>query len=209
MRDRVPGAPGQYKAVITAAELLKLQSGEQFTITLIRDDQPITEGTPYSKAAVLPDELARQICPGIEDPTPADALRQLSSAVGDKASADHIHNYAGSTVSGGAANSANKLNTDAGSGNQPVYFSDGIPKPTTYTLGKSVPSNAVFTDTTALGSMTGILTLAKGGTGSSNGATGLKNLFAAGNTILSSYQYGTALPAAGTVGRVFFKKVSG
>lgn len=48
-----------------------------------------------------------------------------------------------------------------------------------------------------------------GGTGSSNGATGLKNLFAAGNTILSSYQYGNELPAAGTAGRIFFKKVSG
>ena len=43
-------------------------------------------------------------------------------------------------------------------------------------------------------------------TGSSNGATGLKNLLAAGNTILSSYQYGTTLPAAGNAGRIFFKK---
>lgn len=52
------------------------------------------------------------------------------------------------------------------------------------------------------------ITVAKGGTGSTNGATGLKNLFAAGNTILSSYQYGTSLPAAGNKGRIFFKKVS-
>jgi len=52
-----------------------------------------------------------------------------------------------------------------------------------------------------------IVTIAKGGTGSSNGATGLKNLLAAGNTILSSYQYGTSLPTAGTKGRIFFKKV--
>ncbi len=51
------------------------------------------------------------------------------------------------------------------------------------------------------------VTIAKGGTGSSNGSTGLKNLLAAGNMILSSYQYGTALPAAGTAGRLFFKKV--
>ena len=47
----------------------------------------------------------------------------------------------------------------------------------------------------------------KGGTGSSNGATGLNNLFAAGPTVLSAYQYGDSLPAAGTVGRIFFKKV--
>lgn len=49
--------------------------------------------------------------------------------------------------------------------------------------------------------------IAKGGTGATNGATGLKNLFAAGNTVLSSYQYGTSLPSAGTKGRIFFKKV--
>ena len=56
--------------------------------------------------------------------------------------------YAGSATAGGAANSANKLNTDAGSATQPVYFANGIPVETTYTIGKSVPSDAVFTDTT-------------------------------------------------------------
>ena len=35
----------------------------------------------------------------------------------------------------------------AGSATQPVYFSDGKPVATTYTLGKSVPSDAKFTDT--------------------------------------------------------------
>jgi hypothetical protein len=54
----------------------------------------------------------------------------------------------------------------------------------------------------------GILAITRGGIGSSNGATGLKNLFAAGNTVLSSHQYGNSLPAAGTNGRIFFKKVS-
>lgn len=43
--------------------------------------------------------------------------------------------------------SATKLTTSAGSATQPVYFSDGKPVACTYTLGKSVPSNAVFTDT--------------------------------------------------------------
>lgn len=46
------------------------------------------------------------------------------------------------------AENANKLNTDAGSATQPVYFSNGVPVNTTYTLGKSVPSDAKFTDTT-------------------------------------------------------------
>lgn len=81
MHDRTPGAPGQYKAVITAAELQKLQGGEQFTITLVRDDQPIKEGTPYSKAAVLPDEVAALVCPGVDDPTPADAFNAIAEAL--------------------------------------------------------------------------------------------------------------------------------
>lgn len=60
----------------------------------------------------------------------------------------HTHNYAGSTSAGGSANSAVKLTTDtAGSDKKPVYFSGGKPVACTYSLGKSVPSDAVFTDT--------------------------------------------------------------
>lgn len=46
-----------------------------------------------------------------------------------------------------SADSAKKLTTNAGSATQPVYFSNGVPVATIYTLGKSVPANAVFTDT--------------------------------------------------------------
>lgn len=53
-----------------------------------------------------------------------------------------------------------------------------------------------------------IVPIANGGTGSSDGTTGLANLFAAGVTVLSSYQYGDTLPEAGTVGRIFFKKLT-
>lgn len=58
--------------------------------------------------------------------------------------------YAGSSTTGGSATSAAKLdnNTDAGSATQPVYFSSGVPTATTYSLAKSVPADAVFTDTT-------------------------------------------------------------
>ena len=73
--------------------------------------------------------------------------------------------YAVSSTEGGSATSAEKLNSNAGSATQPVYFANGVPVKTTYTLGKSVPSNAVFTDTTELTSMTGTLPIAKGGTG--------------------------------------------
>ena len=53
-----------------------------------------------------------------------------------------------------------------------------------------------------------IVPIANGGTNASDGATGLKNLFAEGITVLSSYQYGDTLPNAGNVGRIFFKKIS-
>ena len=60
----------------------------------------------------------------------------------------HTHSYAGSSSAGGSANSAVKLDTaTAGSATQPVYFTGGKPAACSYTLGKSVPSNAVFTDT--------------------------------------------------------------
>ena len=61
--------------------------------------------------------------------------------------AEHTHYYAGSTTLGGAAISANKLTVNGGSTTQPIYFKDGVPTTCSYTLGKSVPSNAVFTDT--------------------------------------------------------------
>lgn len=61
----------------------------------------------------------------------------------------HTHSYAGAASSGGSAISAVKLDTlTAGSATQPVYFTGGKPAACTYTLGKSVPSNAKFTDTT-------------------------------------------------------------
>lgn len=87
MKDRVSGNPGQYKAIITAAELEKLQNGEQFVITLTRNDLPTVTGTPYNKASVLPDDLAAIICPDIEDPTPANAFASLLPINGKKAMA--------------------------------------------------------------------------------------------------------------------------
>lgn len=60
----------------------------------------------------------------------------------------HTHSYAGSSSAGGSATSAVKLDSSAGSSTQPIYFSSGKPTACSYTLGKSVPSNAVFTDTT-------------------------------------------------------------
>ena len=50
--------------------------------------------------------------------------------------------YAGSASPGGAATSANKLNTNAGSAALPVYFSNGIPVACSTNLGVSITGNA-------------------------------------------------------------------
>lgn len=72
----------------------------------------------------------------------------LQAALDGKSNTNHTHKYAGSSTAGGSATSAVKLDTaTAGSATQPVYFTEGKPAACTYTLGKSVPSNAVFTDT--------------------------------------------------------------
>lgn len=75
------------------------------------------------------------------------------------------------------------------------------------------PSFKATTNITTLGTVTTgtwsatAIAVNKGGTGATTGNAGLKNLLAAGATILSSYQYGSTLPAAGTAGRLFFKTV--
>lgn len=68
-------------------------------------------------------------------------------------------------ISAGSASSAAALTSNAGSSIQPVYFSGGKPVACSYTLGKSVPADALFTDHT-YGNM-------KGATSSSAGSAGL------------------------------------
>ena len=75
MTDRVPGAPGQYTMTVSAQEAQKLLTGEAVSVNLVRDDEPLVEGTPYNKQSVLPDDLAALICPSVVDPAPADAFR--------------------------------------------------------------------------------------------------------------------------------------
>lgn len=78
MKDRVAKSPGRYSAQVSPEDFNNLQTGKAFPITLVRDDDPEVEGTPYSKAAVLPDSIAEVLCPGVEDPTPADAFAALA-----------------------------------------------------------------------------------------------------------------------------------
>lgn len=78
MKDRVSRNPGAYKAMIPAGSMEALQNSEEFEIFLKRNDDPEEEGTPFNKDSVLPDDVAEAICPKIENPTPADAFRELS-----------------------------------------------------------------------------------------------------------------------------------
>ena len=92
--------------------------------------------------------------------------KAITDGLNSKSGIGHTHNYAGSGSAGGSANSAVKLDTTtAGSATQPVYFSGGKPVACSYTLGKSVPADALFTDHT-YGNM-------KGATSSSAGSAGL------------------------------------
>lgn len=87
------------------------------------------------------------------------------------------------------------------------YFSSTESRTKNTVLAAPNGSNGVASFRALVAADLPIVPITKGGTGSSSGATGLKNLFAAGATILSSHQYGDTLPTAGTKGRIFFKKV--
>lgn len=56
-----------------------------------------------------------------------DSLHKPTLSELGAAASSHTHSYAASSSVGGAATSANKLNTNAGDSNTPVYFSNGIP----------------------------------------------------------------------------------
>ena len=83
---------------------------------------------------------------GTYDGSAAKTVNITPSSIG-AATSSHTHNYAGSSSAGGSATSAVKLDTSAGSATNPIYFANGKPAACTYTLNKSVPSDAKFTDT--------------------------------------------------------------
>lgn len=82
----------------------------------------------------------------------ADLVKKIRTESGDLQidynALANLPKYAASSYAGGAATSANKLNTNAGSTTKPVYFANGVPVEIGYTIAKSVPSDAKFTDTT-------------------------------------------------------------
>lgn len=144
---------GSFGITATAAELNKLD-GVTATSTEINYVDGVTSNIQTqldNKAAKSHTHTISNISDLTATATELNYMDGVTSSVqtqlDGKASSGHTHNYAGSSSAGGAATSANKLNTNAGSATQPVYFSNGIPVATTHTLGKSVPNNAVFTDT--------------------------------------------------------------
>ena len=78
---------------------------------------------------------------------PAQAGTIITSATIGSQSVNYA-NSAGSATNATNATTATKLSSSAGSNVQPVYFSGGKPVAIGYTIAKSVPADAKFTDTT-------------------------------------------------------------
>lgn len=119
---------------------LHLQFGANYPIKLGNE-------AAYSISADGGTYTGKAATAGVADSANAVAWANVSGKPSSYPPSTHTHFYAGSLTVGGSANSAVKLDTSAGSATQPVYFSGGKPVACSYTLGKSVPSNAVFTDT--------------------------------------------------------------
>ena len=84
--------------------------------------------------------------------TTSDAKTSTESYASISSAATKLHSKAYSTtirgVDAGTVRASTRLYSNVtGSSTQPVYFSNGVPVACTYTLGKSVPSDAKFTDT--------------------------------------------------------------
>lgn len=78
---------------------------------------------------------------------------------------------------------ATKLSTNnVGAGNNPVYFYNGIPMPSPYTIEKSVPADAVFTDTITTVTVSGSGNAVTGITANNGALTVTK-----GNTFLTEH----------------------
>jgi len=199
MTDRIPGAPGQYKATVTAAELEKMQSGESFTITMTRDDQPIVEGTPYNKESVLPDDVANVVCPGVEDPAPADAFLALQTAINKM--------FITSITSGSADDIAIPLTL------RDIRTSNDELK-TMFASGGGVKNeNYAYIITLFLGSTNADAARAQIAVGYTHGTVATRAYYATTgwkpwnmmmSSILHPYFYGDTLPDPGTPGRTFF-----
>ena len=86
-------------------------------------------------------------------PDTYDTLKEIADYIAeDKTGAAAMNEaIAGKLGKTETAAAAAKLTTSAGSTTKPVYFDGGVPEACTYGLNKTVPADAVFTDTTYTG----------------------------------------------------------
>ena len=102
------------------------KSGTTVTLPAYPTTLPASDVKAWAKAATKPTYTKAEVGLGNVDNT-SDANKSVKHAT--------------------SSDTATQLSSSAGSTTQPVYFSGGKPVACSYTLGKSVPSNAVFTDT--------------------------------------------------------------
>lgn len=88
-------------------------------------------------------DVARTDTSSTASPNAGDAITIVNSVTSDEKG--HITGVDTQTVT---LPSTAKIDTNAGAANTPVYFSNGKPVSCSYEINKTVPSNAVFTDTT-------------------------------------------------------------
>ena len=107
----------------------------------------VTKYTSFTSGATVPSgyAVAKTMTVTAENAIVADSF--IGNLSGTNAWVTTVHGSLDGNAS--TATRATKLAATAkGSATQPVYInSDGVPTATTYTLGKSVPADAVFTDT--------------------------------------------------------------
>lgn len=146
--------------------------------------------TDLNKTFILRAAGASTLANWEELKTPSSPVQSVNGMTG----AVTITNITGNAATATKASIADKLETNAGSATQPVYFSGGIPVKCTYTLGKSVPSNAVFTDTDTHYEVSMNLR----NTGEQTGDTGLANISNPYLTVFENNQLRRAIQIKGS-----------
>lgn len=149
----------------------------------------------------------------VKDATARDLINNLEgSAVGNADTLDGMHatefassGHTHSVASEAAAGFMSKADKSALNNLKTLVGETAVAEQIT----NAVNGKADSEHTHSASDISGTIPINKGGTGAANGATGLKNLLAAGGTILSEHQYGTLGDRDNlepVKGRIFFVK---
>jgi len=141
--------------VATAVTATTANSAAQATKLTVSDTGSATQPVYFKNG--VPVTCTTYANASVKSATSATTASKLSntSAIGSNSQPVYFTSAGTPTVAtavtattANSAAQATKLSTgDKGSATQPVYFDDGVPVACTYTLAKSVPADAVFTDT--------------------------------------------------------------